>query len=200
MSRRLCLASCIALFLAIGCGGSGTSQTTSAGVTDPGADPGVDSPELPTPTASPEPTPTPTPTPGDISVQCDTQSALYVSPPSDGVPRPPSQLACVSQGLCSGIVLIDCSGTTVRVAGVETGRNVCRSAAASSVQLADFTVVTTGGTTDPATGETKVSGSATIATGEVYDYEVSVRYSEDGSMRGSGDVFGWPLVIEGSCH
>ena len=106
MARRLCSAWCIALLLALGCGGSGASPTTSAGVTDPGGDP-VDPPEV-SPAASPEPTPTPTP--ADASVQCDTQSALYVSPPSDGVPRPPSQLACVSRGTCPGIVLIDCSG------------------------------------------------------------------------------------------
>ena len=198
MDRRLCFASCIALLLALGCGGSGTSQVASAGVTDPGADPGVDPPELPTPTVSPEPTPSPTP--ADISVQCDTESALYVTPPSDGVARPPSQLACVSQGFCPGIVLIGCSGTTVRVAGVEKGHNVCRSVAASSVQLADFTVDTEGGTFDPATGETKVSGTATIATGERYDYEVSVRYFEDGSLAGTGNSFGWPIVTEGACR
>lgn len=198
MSRRLGIASCIALVLALGCGGPGAGQTTTAGVTDPGAGPGVDPPELPAPTASPEPTPTPTPV--TVALQCDTESALYLSPPPDGVLRPPSELACVSQGACPEIVLIACSGPNVRVGDDETGENLCHSLPASSVVLADFTVATKG-TFDPATGITKTSGTATIATGDSYEYSVTVHYApETGVLTGTGDVFGWSLVIEGRCH
>jgi len=181
--------------LACGCGGQSSGSPTPAPVIDSDGAPDEPAPELPVPTVAPEPEATPTPF--VLTTQWESLAAVYLAPPADGVLRAVGELSCVEDGLCPDIVLIACSGTTVRVDTRVQGENHCRTLPESSYDTGEF-LVRTDGIYDPETREMTFTGATEAGDSFGYEYTATVRLSPDGnSLTGTGAAgYGaWPLVI-----
>jgi hypothetical protein len=192
--RRFSIALGMAVCAAMGCGDGSSRAPVQASVGDP-----VDAVETAPEVAAPTPTPEPTATPVVVVERWETATALYLSPPADGVLRPVAELACRAEGFCAQIVLIGCTGTSVRRGVTVESENVCHSLPGSYATIPDF-VVRTEGILDPETNRMSMRGAAEVTDGYVYDYAVEVQVAPDGaSSSGTGlSGPGWPVVITGS--